>query len=130
MLLTDDEKSMLIKLYKTSLNQTVRKRSHCLLLSNDGKQIKELSSILKMDRQTIVRLFNKWDSKIEDKVSILSIASGRGPKTRLEQVKDIIPDLVAKHSRKLDLILLELRTVYNIVICKETLQIFLKDAGL
>ena len=83
-----------------------------------------------MDRQTIVRLFNKWDSKIEDKVSILSIASGRGPKTRLEQVKDIIPDLVAKHSRKLDLILLELRTVYNIVICKETLQIFLKDAGL
>jgi hypothetical protein len=60
----------------------------------------------------------------------LSVASGRGPKFKLEQVRDKLPEMVEKHSRNLNPIIHWLDVEHNIKICKQTLQTFLKDARL
>jgi transposase len=91
----------------------------------------EVSRITKVDLQAVIRLFNAWDSaSAENKMNTLSIASGRGPKVKLEQVKDKLPEMVEKHSRNLNPILHWLDVEYNIKICKQTLRTFLKDARL
>lgn len=44
-----------------STNDTIRKRSHCLLLSNQGRTIIDLTSIFDVDRRTIERWFDRWE---------------------------------------------------------------------
>lgn len=87
--------------------------------------------ISNVDKQAVIRLFNALESaSAENKMSILSIASGRDPKLKLEQVRDKLPEMVEKHSRNLNPILHWLDIEYNIKICKQTLRTFLKDARL
>jgi hypothetical protein len=91
----------------------------------------EVSRQSNADIQAIVRLFNAWESAAEeDKMKTLSVASGRGPKFKLEQVRDKLPEMVVKHSRNLNPIIHWLDIEHNIKICKQTLQTFLKDARL
>ena len=44
-------------------NHTIRKRSQCLLLSNQGRTIIDLASIFDVDRRTIERWFDKWEKE-------------------------------------------------------------------
>lgn len=129
--LTDSEKEQLEQSYKASTNFIVRSRSFQLLLSDRKNSMAEVSRITNIDKQAIIRLFNAWESaSAENKMSTLSIASGRGPKVKLEQVRDKLPEMVEKHSRNLKPILHWLDIEYNIKICKQTLRTFLKDARL
>lgn len=127
--LTEAENQKLGELYKTSNNHVTRERCLCLLLSAKKHSMKEISRITGINWLKIVRLFNEW-KQAEDKYTTLSIAKGRGAKVKLESVKDILPALVDQHSRNLNPILDELKTKYNIRVCKLTLQNFLKENGL
>lgn len=121
-ILTDKEREQLEQCYKSSQNFIERSRSLQLLLSDRKNSIAEVSRITKIDLQAIIRLFNAWDSaSAENKMNTLSIASGRGPKVKLEQVRDKLPEMVQKHSRNLNPILHYLDIKYNIKICKQTL---------
>jgi transposase len=108
-------------------NNTIRKRSQCLLLSNQGRTIIDLSSIFDVDRRTIERWFDKWE---KEGVNSLPITTGRGVKTRLRGLEEVISILLETHSRNLKNVLLHLEEKHNIRICKKTLQNFLKDTGL
>jgi transposase len=108
-------------------NHTIRKRSQCLLLSNQGRTIIDLSSIFDVDRRTIERWFDKWE---KEGVNSLPITTGRGVKTRLRGLEEVISILLETHSRNLKNVLLHLEEKHNIRICKKTLQNFLKDTGL
>lgn len=108
-------------------NNTIRKRSQCLLLSNQGRTIIDLSSIFDVDRRTIERWFDKWE---KEGVNSLPITTGRGVKTRLKGLEEVISILLETHSRNLKNVLLHLEENHNIRICKKTLQNFLKDTGL
>ena len=108
-------------------NNTIRKRSQCLLLSNQGRTIIDLSSIFDVDRRTIERWFYKWK---KEGVNSLPITTGRGVKTRLRGLEEVISILLETHSRNLKNVLLHLEEKHNIRICKKTLQNFLKDTGL
>jgi len=108
-------------------NNTIRKRSQCLLLSNQGRTIIDLSSIFDVDRRTIERWFDKWE---KEGVNSLPITTGRGVKTRLRGLEEVISILLETHSRNLKNVLLHLEEKHNIEICKKTLQNFLKDTGL
>src|SRR5665647_154970 len=68
-------------LLKTSINNTIRKRSQCLLLSHQKRTIIDLSAVFGVSRRTIERWFDSWVLK---GVESLSIESGRGVKTRLK----------------------------------------------
>jgi len=127
--LTEEERVQLEYLYKTNNSHIVRERCQCLLLSDQGHNMTDISRILNINWLKIVRFFNAWESA-EDKYTTLSIASGRGAKVKLESVKDLLPKLVHEHSRNLNPILDELNAKHNIQVCKLTLQNFLKDLGL
>ena len=125
--LKTDEIEALEKLHKNSTNSTVRKRSQCLLLSHQRRTISDLSGIFDVHRRTIERWLDSWDKKGIDS---LAIQPGRGVKTRLKGPDTVIAEQLKDHSRNLKKVLIYLEHQYNIVICKKTLQNFLKDTGL
>jgi len=108
-------------------NNTIRKRSQCLLLSGQGRTIIDLASIFAVDRRTIERWFDKWE---KEGANSLPITTGRGAKTRLKGLEKVLSKLLEIDSRNLKNVLLHLEEKYNIRICKKTLQNFLKDTGL
>lgn len=122
-----EEVEALEKLHKNSTNNTVRKRSQCLLLSHQKRSIIDLSGIFDVSRRTIERWFDSW-SKLG--VASLEIQPGRGVKTRLKGLDNEIKEQLEEHSRNLKNVLNYLEEQHNIVICKRTLQNFLKDTGL
>lgn len=114
-------------LLKTSPNNTVRKRSQCLLLSHQGRTIIDLSKVFDVNRRTIERWFDNWDL---EGVESLEIKPGRGVKTRLKGYEKEVSEQVELHSRNLKNVLFYFKEKHNIIICKKTLQNFLKDACL
>ena len=116
-----------LELGKKSPNNTIRKRSHCLLLSDQGRTIIDMATIFDVDRRTIERWFDKWE---KEGLNSLPISTGRGVKTRLKGLEEVLSKQLEIHSRNLKNVLLYLEEKHNIRICKKTLQNFLKDTGL
>ena len=114
-------------LYKDSLDNSTRKRSHCLLLSHQKLTITDLSKVFGVSRRTIERWLDDW---AESGLNSLPILPGRGVKTRLKGYEEVIAIQLELHSRNIKNVLLHLQKEYNIKICKRTLQNFLKDTGL
>ena len=114
-------------LYKSAVDNSTRKRSHCLLLSHQKRTITDLSKVFGVSRRTIERWFDDWAKSGLDSLPILP---GRGVKTRLKGYEQVIETQLELHSRNIKNVLLHLENEYNIKICKRTLQNFLKDTGL
>ena len=125
--LKTEDIELLELLVKTSTNNTIRKRSQCLLLSHQKRTIKDLAMIFDAERKTIERWFDKWNS---EGVNSLSIASGRGVKTKLKGFEEVIGQQIELHNRNIKNILTFLKEEHNIIVCKRTLRNFLKDARL
>jgi transposase len=126
-ILKTEEIEALELLLKTSSNNTIRKRSQCLLLSHQKRTIIDLSAVFGVSRRTIERWFDGWVLK---GVESLSIESGRGVKTRLKGYEKDVSEQVELHSRNLKNVISYFKEQQNITICKKTLQNFLKDAQL
>lgn len=126
-ILKTEEIEALELLLKTSSNNTIRKRSQCLLLSHQKRTIIDLSAVFSVSRRTIERWFDSWVLK---GVESLSIESGRGVKTRLKGYEKDVSEQVELHSRNLKNVISYFKEQHNITICKKTLQNFLKDAQL
>jgi transposase len=126
-ILKTEEFETLEKLYKNSTNNTVRKRSQCLLLSHQKRTITDLSGIFDVSRRTVERWLDSW---AKNGVDSLAIQPGRGVKTRLKGLDNEISEQLKDHSRNLKNVLIYLEKQHNIQICKKTLQNFLKDTGL
>jgi transposase len=126
-ILKTEEIEALELLLKTSSNNTIRKRSQCLVLSHQKRTIIDLSAVFGVSRRTIERWFDSWVLKGVDS---LSIESGRGVKTRLKGYEKDVSQQVELHSRNLKNVISYFKEQHNITICKKTLQNFLKDAQL
>ncbi|MBJ7880395.1 helix-turn-helix domain-containing protein [Gelidibacter salicanalis] len=125
--LKPNEIEALEKLHRNSPDNTVRKRSHCMLLSYRKRTITDLSGIFDVDRRTIERWFSGWE---KCGIESLSIQPGRGVKTKLKGLETVVSEQLDGHSRNLKNVLAHLEEEHNIIICKKTLQNFLKDTGL
>ena len=125
--LKKEEIEVLEHLYQNSPNSTVRKRSQCLVLSHQRHKIKDLASIFNVSRRTIERWFNSW-AKIG--VDSLAISEGRGAKTVLKDHSEEVCKQLELHNRNLKNVLIYFEEQHNIIICKKTLQNFLKATGL
>jgi transposase len=126
-ILKTEEIEALEKAYLSSRDSTVRKRSQCLLLSYQGRTIIDLANIFDVNRRTIERWFDSW-SKCG--IDSLSIMPGRGAKTKLRDYGKEVSEQLELHNRNLKNVLLYIKVQHNIIICKKTLQNFLKDTGL
>ena len=125
--LKTEEIEALGQVLKNSPNNTIRKRSQCLLLSHQKRTIIDLSDIFNVSRRTIERWFDSW---AKSGIDSLPIMTGRGVKTRLKGFEQEISLQLEVHNRNLKNVLLDLKEQHNIKICKKTLQNFLKDTGL
>jgi len=125
--LKTEDIELLKLLVKTGTNNTIRKRSQCLLLSHQKRTIKDLTMLFGVERKTVERWFDKWDL---EGVNSLSITSGRGVKTRLKGFEEVIELQIELHNRNIKNILTYLKEEHNIIVCKRTLRNFLKDARL
>ena len=125
--LKTEDIELLELLVKTSSNNTIRKHSQCILLSYQRRTLTDLSMIFDVDPKTVERWFNNW--KLEGDNS-LSIAFGRGVKTRLNGFEEVTKQQVELHDRNIKKILTFLKEEHNIIVCKRTLRNFLKDARL
>jgi len=96
--LKTEEIKALEELYKSALDNSTRKRSHCLLLSRHKRTITDLSKVFEVNRRTIERWLNDWDVSGLDSLPILP---GRGVKTRLKGYEEEIAKLLEVHSRNL-----------------------------
>lgn len=121
------EIEVLENLHQNSPNNTVRKRSQCLVLSHQRHKINDLASIFNVSRRTIERWFDNW---VKKGVDSLEIAEGRGAKTLLKDYSDEVSRQLELHNRNLKNVLIYFEENHNIKICKKTLQNFLKDTGL
>jgi transposase len=72
-------------------------------------------------------LFDKWE---KEGLNSLPNTAGRGVKTRLKCLEEVLSKQLEIHSRNLKNVLLHLEEKHNIRICKKTLQNFLKETGL
>jgi transposase len=97
------------------------------LLSHQRRTITDLSDIFDVNRRTIERWFDSWT---KSGVDSLPIQPGRGVKTRLKGLETEISEQLKDNSRNLKSVLIYLKEQHNIIICKKTLQNFLKDTGL
>ncbi len=82
----------LTKISKNGENKQERRRSHALLLSNDGYKSKELSIIFDVSQRTIFQWFRAFKEK---GVESLKGQDGRGRKNKLSKEKDL--EIVKKH---------------------------------
>lgn len=126
-ILKTEEIEALELLFKTSTDSAIRKRSQCLLLSHQKRTIIDLSKVFGVNRRTIERWFDSWVLKGFDS---LGIESGRGVKTRLKGYEKEVSQQVELHSRNLKNVVSYFKEQHNIIICKKTLQNFLKGAHL
>jgi transposase len=125
--LKTEEIKALEVLYKSALDNSTRKRSHCLLLSHQKRTITDLSKVFEVSRRTTERWLNDWAVCGFDS---LPISPGRGVKTRLKGYEEEVAKQLELHNRNLKNVLLHLEKEYNIKICKKTLLNFLKGTGL
>lgn len=102
--LSEEEKSELEKLYKTSFKSVVRNWCLSLFYSNEQHSIKEVCKLVRISPRNLKRLFDSWEST-QDKYKTFFISNGRGTKVELAPVKDLLPDLVKEHARILNPIL-------------------------
>jgi len=111
-------------LYKNGTTHRVRVRSHIILLTNEGKTVRELVNIFGYTIKTIYTIIKNY---IKKKIVGLidSPRSGR-PTAMTDKEEKFVLDMVAKDSRNLNKILRELKNRFNKIICKQTLIRFLK----
>lgn len=128
-ILSKSEKETLEYLYKHSKNLVERRRSHQLLLSNQGYSMSEVGRITGVCYQAIGLLFNAWEAALnENRFSVLRNAKGQGAKNKLQSIEKQIPELMVKHEGNLNFVVENIEKQYGIKICKLTLQNFLKAA--
>jgi transposase len=126
--LTEEEKTYLQECYHHGINQIERRRSHCLLLSDQGYKIKALMDIFDVRYATVLDWFNNWER--EGKASI-NIKQGRGPKKKLAAIDSLeLKDRIDKHNRNLKALIVEIKEDYQIQVSKRTVQRFLKTGRL
>ena len=122
--LTSEE---IITLQQGRKNHTLhqfRDRCHCLLLSNEGKEVKEIAQILQVSTITIYNWFHRWEEK--GIVGLLN-QKGQGRKAiLLQSERETIKEKVQANAQKLKQAGEELKKELNKEFSDKTLKRYLK----
>ena len=93
--ITELEHQTLMEGYKNHPSHSVRRRFHGLLLSSQGKPVKEIASIFGVRTRTIYDWMNKWETQ---GVAGILTKPGQGRPSILSVKDSTIVDLVKKNS--------------------------------
>lgn len=126
--LTEAEKSSLEKCYKTGTSHVYRRKCHCILLSNEGKDVHELSDYFDVHTVTVYSWFNEWESS---GAKGLELKPGRGRKAKLslnnDQHVNKVKEFVQNEPQNLNRVLPMIKEELGVELSKKTLKRFLKN---
>ncbi|AFZ38156.1 hypothetical protein Sta7437_4707 (plasmid) [Stanieria cyanosphaera PCC 7437] len=109
-----ETQSLLKRIYRQSSHHQVRQRSHCLLLKNQGVNIKQLKAIFQVSEKTLYNWFNAWESK-----GLVGLYNqpGRGRKATFnpEQIKQI-KEWASSHPQQLKQVRQKIQEKWNITV--------------
>lgn len=126
--LTKEQKSSLKKGYQTGKSHIFRRKCQCILLSDEGKTVKELCDFFSVSQISIYNWLKEWESQ---GIEGLKLKPGRGrpPKLNLadqNQVKKV-KSLVENEPKNLNRVVGQLQSELGIDLSKKTLKRFLKN---
>jgi transposase len=111
--------------HKNHPSAQVRDRCHCLLLSHQGKEVKELVQIFSVIPLTVYKWFTRWEEK--GLVGLFN-EKGVGRKAILTTADQaVIKRKVQENHQKLSLARAEIKTELNKEFSAKTLKRFLKS---
>ncbi len=123
--LTLEEIGTLQQGHKNHPSAQVRSRCHCLLLSQQGKPVKELVQIFPVKPLTVYTWFKRWEQK-----GLVGLFNEKGPgrKAILQPADEpIIKQQVQANAQKLSLARQHLKAELNKEFSQKTLKRFLKS---
>ena len=125
-ILSESARTELENLYKKSQSHTLRKRSQAILLKADGRDSKDVGSIVGMNHITV----NRWLSRYKlEGIAGLVTKPGRGPKRKIDlaQDREQVLALAKKHRQKVELAKAEWEAGSGKRLHRETFRRFLKS---
>lgn len=121
--LCQDTVSLLQRIAKYSNHPQVRQRAQCILFSFQGFSISKLADLYNVHRDTICHWFNSWESS---RFVGLYDRPGRGNKPSLKPCHaGIIRHWVKTFPKNLNKVVMMIKLMLNIEVCKKTLERFI-----
>ena len=123
--LSEVEKVTLQEAEKNSQAKTFRERCHCLRLSSEGYEVKELAQIFRVSEISIYTWFKRWET---GGIVALRDKAGRGRKAIL-QAEDlaVIKEKVQENAQRLKIAREQLKEELGREFSTKTLKRFLKS---
>lgn len=125
--LTEDEQKTLKEGWKNGKKATFRQRCHYLLLSNQGKEILEISELYEISRQVVTGWFNRYE---KEGISGLQTGKGQGRPSiiRIDNETEVkkVEELVEKSPQNLKVVVGQIEELFGRKISVKTLQRLLK----
>jgi len=126
--LTKEQKSSLEKGYKTGKSYVFRRKCHSILLSHEGKTVKELTDFFGVSIITVYTWLKEWESQ---GIKGLKVKPGQGrpPKLSLDDQKQVkmVKTLVENDPKNLNQVVGQLKSKLGVDLSKKTLKRFLKN---
>jgi transposase len=127
--LSEEEKISLHKGYTYGSLALYRRKCHCILLSEKGKDATELSEFFGVSRQSILTWLHLWEQEGQQG---LKLKPGRGRKPKLDKDKhvNVIKTLIENEPKNLTRVVAQIESELDIKVSKKTLQRFLKNLNI
>ena len=126
--LTLEQKSSLEKGYKYGNSHLFRRKCQAILMSHEGKSVKELSDFFDVSSTSVYKWFGLWESS---GIKGLELKPGRGRKPKLEKENtkhvETIKTLVENEPKNLKRVVSQVQSKLGIELSKKTLKRFLKN---
>lgn len=125
--LTNEARTELEQGYKTGKKATFRQRCHMILLSDKGKQVREIAELFDYNYPVITRWFTRYE---EGGIEALHTAKGGGRPSIIRIDNEVetkrIKEIIAKHPQQLKEALPVIEEEFNHTMSLMTLKRFLK----
>lgn len=123
--LDEVQKKTLQEGHKNSKAKTFQMRCHCLVLSSEGYQVKELAQVFRVSEICIYSWFKRWE---KDGLAGLRDKAGRGRKSILrDEDLAVIKERVQENAQRLKIAREKLKAELGREFSTKTLKRFLKS---
>lgn len=127
-ILTEEQHASLHKGYTYGKSPLFRKKCHCILLSNSGKNKIELSSFFQVSEHSILQWFKLWE---KGGIEALQLKAGRGRKAKLDikasKHVEKVKKLIENEPKNLNQVQAQIAQDLGVEVCKKTIKRFLKN---
>jgi transposase len=126
--LTEAEKLSLKHGYSHGKSPFFRRKCHCILQSNNGKDTKELAVFFQVNKLSVLNWLALWE---KEGIEGLKLKPGRGRKPKLDignpQHVAIVKELIQNENQNLTSVTSQVTDKLGVGLSKKTLQRFLKN---